>query len=454
MNRFRLNSLQVRLATRLGALLLLATMILSGFFAYLSYNLVDTLNRRDFYDLAEELAEELEDEGNLDDIDELIDRGWLNVGTEYLVLDSEHRVLAESDPLFRSEILSREIHKNDEHTTFQLDGFGELSQQYFGLISHESTDIGRLVVIVTEPERQDQELLDALLEDVIEQGLWILPLFILVTLMVGVFAIRSGLKPLRITAKEAAAINPESLSVRLGTRNLPSEISPLVKAVNSALDRLEEGFETQRRFTANAAHELRTPLTIVTGALDSMEDSDQVRKLRQDVARMNRLVSQLLHTARLDNLDLDIDSTVDLGQVARQVLEMMALMAIKAGKEIELSEPEENVLVRGNMPAMEDALRNLIENAIAYSDPGKRIDVRVSSEGSISVCDQGPGIPQEELEHLFERFWRGKNTESASGSAGLGLAIVQEIMKLHNGSVKAESNESGGTCFVLQFRKI
>ncbi len=329
-----------------------------------------------------------------------------------------------------------------------------MSQQYFGLISHESTDIGRLVVIVTEPERQDQELLDALLEDVIEQGLWILPLFILVTLMVGVFAIRSGLKPLRITAKEAAAINPESLSVRLGTRNLPSEISPLVKAVNSALDRLEEGFETQRRFTANAAHELRTPLTIVTGALDSMEDSDQVRKLRQDVARMNRLVSQLLHTARLDNLDLDIDSTVDLGQVARQALEMMALLAIKAGKEIELSEPEENVLVRGNMPAMEDALRNLVENAIAYSDPGKRIDVRVSPEGSISVCDQGPGIPQEEIDHLFERFWRGKNSESASGSAGLGLAIVQEIMKLHNGSVKAESNEAGGTCFVLQFRKI
>ncbi len=106
MNRFRLNSLQVRLAIRLGALLLLATMILSGFFAYLSYNLVDTLNRNDFYDLAEELADELEDEGNLDDIDELIDRGWLNVGTEYLVLDSEYKVLAESDPLFRSEILS------------------------------------------------------------------------------------------------------------------------------------------------------------------------------------------------------------------------------------------------------------------------------------------------------------------------------------------------------------
>ncbi|MFX4227416.1 MAG: ATP-binding protein [Porticoccaceae bacterium] len=454
MSRFRLNSLQIRLATRLGVLFLLATLVLSGLFVYLSYNLVDSLNRRDFYDLAEELADEMEDEGDLGDIDELISRGWLNVGTEYLVLDSEHNILAESDPLFRSEILSREINKNEEHTTFRLNAFGESGQQYFGLISYEKTDIGRLIVIVAEPERQDQELLDAMLEDVISQGIWILPLFILVTLLVGVLAIRGGLKPLRVTAKEAAAINPEAISVRLGTDNLPSEIFPLVNAVNSALDRLEEGFAIQRRFTANAAHELRTPLTIVTGALDNMEDSDQVKKLRQDVARMNRLVMQLLHAARLDSLIMDTSSAVDLGQVAHQVLEMTAMLAIEAGKELELSEPEEKVMVRGNMPAMEDALRNLIENAIAHGTPNTRIDVRVSAEGTISVCDQGPGIPEDQLEHLFDRFWRGQNTDSKVGSAGLGLAIVQEIMKQHDGSVRVETNHDGGTCFILQFRKV
>lgn len=454
MSRFRLNSLQIRLATRLGVLFLLATLVLSGLFVYLSYNLVDSLNRRDFYDLAEELADELEDEGDLGDIDELISRGWLNVGTEYLVLDSEHDILAESDPLFRSEILSREINKNEEHTTFRLNAFGESGQQYFGLISYEGTDIGCLIVIVAEPERADQELLDAMLEDVIRQGIWILPLFILVTLLVGVLAIRGGLKPLRTTAKEAAAVSPEAISVRLGTDNLPSEIFPLVKAVNSALDRLEEGFEIQRRFTANAAHELRTPLTIVTGALDNMEDSDQVKKLRQDVARMNRLVIQLLHAARLDSLIMDTSSAVDLGQVAHQVLEMTAMLAIEAGKELELSEPEEKVLVRGNMSAMEDALRNLVENAIAHGSPGTRIDVGLSPEGSISVCDQGPGISEDQLENLFDRFWRGQNTDSKAGSAGLGLAIVQEIMKQHDGSVRVEANHDGGTCFILQFRKV
>ncbi|MEQ9568286.1 MAG: sensor histidine kinase [Pseudomonadales bacterium] len=130
------------------------------------------------------------------------------------------------------------------------------------------------------------------------------------------------------------------------------------------------------------------------------------------------------------------------------------MLAIEAGKELELSEPEEKVMVRGNMPAMEDALRNLIENAIAHGTPNTRIDVRVSAEGTISVCDQGPGIPEDQLEHLFDRFWRGQNTDSKVGSAGLGLAIVQEIMKQHDGSVRVETNHDGGTCFILQFRKV
>jgi len=445
-------SLQVRLATRLGGLFLLATLVLAGLFAYLSYSLVDTLNRRDFYNLAEELVDELEDEGHLEDIDRLISRGWLNVGTEYLVLDFEHNILAESGPSFRSEIMAREIHKNDEHTTFRINVFGE-DQQYFGLISYEGSDLGRLIVIVAEPERADQELMDAMLQDVIKQGSWILPLFIFVTLLVGVRAIRSGLKPLSITSEELSEIKPEAISNRLGTENLPREVAPLVHAINGALDRLEDGFESQRRFTANAAHELRTPLTIITGALDSMDENDQIMKLRQDVARMNRLVMQLLQVARLDGLVIDTSSRVDPAQAAQQVVEMMAPMAIRAGKEIELLLPDIKGLVFGNISAMEDALRNLVENAIMHSSPNTRIDVRVSGAGSVSVCDQGPGISEAERKHLFDRFWRGKSTVSELGGAGLGLSIVQEIMKSHGGSVELSANENGGTCFTLCFRK-
>src|SRR5690606_21038817 len=138
--------------------------------------------------------------------------------------------------------------------------------------------------------------------DILYKAAWFVPVFIILSLLVGVLAIRSGLQPLRRTAQEAASIQPEAISARLGTIDLPREVYPLVTAVNSALDRLEAGFEQQRRFTANAAHELRTPLAIITGAIEGMSDNDKVYKLRQDVARMNRLVEQLLHVARLDSL--------------------------------------------------------------------------------------------------------------------------------------------------------
>src|SRR5690606_11791791 len=205
--------------------------------------------------------------------------------------------------------------------SFRLEGFGTPALNHLGIVNFERSEAGRVAVVVAEPEQTEQDLLNGIMWDILYKAAWFVPVFIILSLLVGVLAIRNGLQPLRRTAQEAASIHPESMSARLGTANLPREVYPLVTAVNSALDRLEAGFEQQRRFTANAAHGLRTPLAIITGALEGMGDTDKVQKLRQDVTRMSRLVEQLLHVARLDSLEMDTNADVDLRVVALHVVE-------------------------------------------------------------------------------------------------------------------------------------
>jgi signal transduction histidine kinase len=300
-------------------------------------------------------------------------------------------------------------------------------------------------VLVAEVSGGNQ-LVHSILREFVFDIAWYVPPFVALALLLAAFS----LLPLRTASAQASAIGPGSIALRLSEANVPTEALPLVIAVNHALDRLEQGFVIQRRFTANAAHELRTPLTIITARLDTLEGNGELSALREEVARMNRLVEQLLCVARLDSVALDVSSPVDLHELAEEVVGSMAHLALSAGRTIALTGADHPVLVTANAAAIADALRNLIENALAHTAPGTEVVVEVGSEGTISVEDSGPGIPAEDRPHVFERFWRGKAIRT--DGAGLGLAIVMEIVRAHGASVTVSNRIPRGARFDLQFR--
>jgi signal transduction histidine kinase len=355
--------------------------------------------------------------------------------------------IAASDSEFATEVGRWPAADSAGHA-FRLDDFGVASQDYNGLTVRVDSAVGPLLVSVAAAS-DAEALADGLMRAFMADVAWAIPLFAAGMLVVAVWSIRRGLRPVLAASEKAAAIGPVTTGVRLPTEGLPTELVPLVAAVNGALDRLEQGFAVQRQFTANAAHELRTPLSILTAGLDGLNDSPEIDKLRDDAARMNRLVEQLLRVARLDSVSIDVTERVDLCATAAEVLEYLTPWAVAQRCTLGFDAPSAPVRVRGNSNAIADAVRNLIENAVHHTRVGTEVTVAVTPVGSITVADHGPGIEQSDRKRIFERFWRGRGVRRRG--AGLGLAIVAEIVKAHHGEIQVTDAPGGGALFVLQF---
>jgi signal transduction histidine kinase len=291
-------------------------------------------------------------------------------------------------------------------------------------------------------------LIDDIVADFFVDVGWV-PIPILVLLLVIDIAIFwRALRPVVQASALAANIGPARTDVRLPTAGMPREIVPLVQAVNAAFDRLEQGIRAQRDFTADAAHELRTPLTILRTHVDTLGDDAVTRALRSDIAGMSRIINQLLEIAELETLVVAPEQRTDLHAACTEVAGFLAPLALAQGKQVAVTGTDAEIWVKGDAETLYQALRNLAENAIAYTPAGSTVELRPAPPGSVEVLDRGPGVPEAARQHIFRRFWRADRRRPGGG--GLGLAIVARIVEAHGGSIAVDDRAGGGAVFSLK----
>jgi len=448
-------SLQAQLVLRLAVVFVIATMIGVGGLFYEGVQTADAMRRDELLQRARELARHIvrNPDGTIAvalpaELDQVYRTP--NAMEQFSVRSGNGRALAASQPEFVSATSDWPL-GNVEPRYIRLKRFGPAGQEYCALTVGVDSSLGAISVTVGRAITGDALAHDILKEFVWDIA-WAIPLFAVVMLSVGVWGIRSDLRPLRAVSEHAATIGPETTGVRLATGQLPTELTPLVVAINKALDRLERGLTLQREFTANAAHQLRTPLAILTAQIDEFPEGAQTDQLRSDVARMNRLVEQLLRVARLDTIPLAVDNIIDLRLIAAETVKYLAPWAIGQDRAIGFEAPDNPIWIRGNADAIADALRNLVENAVCYTRPKTEVSVNVATNGTVVIADRGPGVPSQDRARIFERFWRGRST--ATTGAGLGLAIVAEIVRAHGGTIEVGDSPGGGAAFSLHLLTI
>lgn len=284
----------------------------------------------------------------------------------------------------------------------------------------------------------------------------------LLAVLGGLFLANQALRPIDKVTRTAQVISTRDLSRRIDYDGPADEIGRLAQTLDQMLDRLEKGFEQERRFTSDASHELRTPLTALKGRIEvtlsrsrSGEEYQQtLLELNREVDRLVRLSNELLYLARLEqsgpseqqfeNLNLSelLDSMVDSLQASAEL------------KQIELTtDISDELYLPGNLDQLTRLFLNLVDNALKYTPEGGRIIIRAkklekTGQVYISVSDNGPGIAREHLPRLFQRFYRAQSDRaSTTGGAGLGLAIAHEIARQQDGTLEVESQEGKGSTF-------
>ena len=285
-----------------------------------------------------------------------------------------------------------------------------------------------------------------------------MPLFILLGALGGWLIVRRALRPLDSINATAAAINEgRDLSARIDLGEAPEEFRRLGENFDRMLERLERAFEAEKRFTSDASHELRTPLSVILGACEYSEKFDEtveeqretIQTVHRQGKKMAQLINQLLQMTRLDQgtekLNMELLDLSALGEeLCRDQGERGACLK---------TDILPGVKVRGDRLLLTRLIQNLLDNAYKYGKPGGSVWLSLRREGGqvqLSVRDEGEGIAPELQEKIWQRFYQADPSRSGAQGAGLGLAMVEQIARLHGGDMSLESRPGEGSVFTLR----
>jgi len=285
------------------------------------------------------------------------------------------------------------------------------------------------------------------------------PITVFVTGIMGAFLAKVTLRPVDDMIKTIHQITAENMELRIGVPATKDEIQKLAETFNNMLSRLDQAFTAQRQLFADLSHELKTPLTILKGEFEVIlkkirshqEYQSVLNSALEEINKIIKLAEGLLLLAKFDSKEVTLDKKVlDLNALLQGVLNN--IKGVSELKEIKTSlVADAKVSVEGDANQLKTLFLNILDNAVKYTPPKGGIEVILKKDKSIArieIKDTGPGIPEEEIGHIFDRFYRVDKSRNSIGF-GLGLSIAKSIAEAHNGAIEIQSQPSQGTTFVI-----
>ena len=373
-------------------------------------------------------------------------------GHYYQIVSADGEVLVRSPSLWLGDATLPVEHASEtEFITVTGPGGGEVR------LYSKSFDfsLGRLTFQAADTLEDTHRLLGSFRKTV----LFIFPLVFIVC-GVGVFLMTGwALRTLKSFTAKVGQITEENLSERVEERGVVTELQPLAANFNTMLGRLEESFNRQKQFLSDASHELRTPTSIIKSFCDvtlsreraAGDYKEAIRKIGDTVNRMCDIINRILVISRLDTKTIQFKPVkTDLLAMMKDVVKLIEPSAQSRG--VTTSLKGASVTVKGNREGLMEVFTNIVENAIKYNKPNGSIDISVSDSGNTAVVvirDTGIGIPESEMEKIFDRFYRVDASRGVTVGSGLGLSIVRTIIEAHGGTVTVDSEVGSGSSFTI-----